>query len=62
VGNGSGLGLVSMRERVESLEGTLTVTSTPGRGVVVEARVPVQPHEHGAEGTLAGRAARAESA
>ena len=39
--NGSGLGLVSMRERLQSLDGTLSITSVPGKGTVVEARVPV---------------------
>jgi signal transduction histidine kinase len=36
---GQGLGLVSMRERVESLGGTFSITSVPARGTVVEARV-----------------------
>lgn len=37
----SGIGLVSMRERVEALDGTLEVTSVPGRGTVLEARIPM---------------------
>jgi signal transduction histidine kinase len=35
-----GLGVVSMRERVEALGGTLTITSRPGDGTTIEARVP----------------------
>jgi PAS domain S-box-containing protein len=38
---GGGIGLVGMRERLESINGTLTITSTPGMGTVVEARVPL---------------------
>jgi signal transduction histidine kinase len=34
-----GLGLVSMRERLHSLGGTLTVASAPGHGALIEARV-----------------------
>jgi len=36
----SGLGLKSMRERAEALGGTLSVTSTPGRGTTVEVILP----------------------
>jgi PAS domain S-box-containing protein len=59
-GQRGGLGLISMRERVESLDGSLSITSTPGRGTVVEARVPAL----GAPDPLTaiGRGARAESA
>jgi signal transduction histidine kinase len=38
-----GLGLVSMRERVQLLEGTLSITSVPAKGSVIEARVPIVP-------------------
>ena len=34
------LGLTSMQERAEALGGTLTITSTPGAGTVVELRAP----------------------
>jgi signal transduction histidine kinase len=39
-GIGRGLGLVSMRERVESLGGRLTIESTPAIGTRIEAIVP----------------------
>jgi signal transduction histidine kinase len=39
-----GLGLVSMHERVRSLDGTLTIESAPGRGTRVEANVPLATH------------------
>ena len=38
----SGFGLVGMRERVESLDGALTVESAPGAGTTVTARLPVR--------------------
>jgi signal transduction histidine kinase len=37
---GSGAGLANMRDRVESLGGTLGIETTRGRGTVVEARLP----------------------
>jgi signal transduction histidine kinase len=35
-----GLGLVSMRERLEAVGGTLMLSSSPGNGTCVEAVVP----------------------
>lgn len=34
-------GLHAMRERVEQLDGTLTIASAPGDGTVVTARLPL---------------------
>lgn len=39
---GVGLGLLSMRERAESVGGVLTVRSTPAGGTQVHVRIPVQ--------------------
>jgi signal transduction histidine kinase len=36
----TGLGLIVMRERLRGVGGSLSVTSSPGTGTVVEARVP----------------------
>jgi two-component system sensor histidine kinase DegS len=33
-------GLVSMRERVEAMDGELRITSQPGQGTVVEITIP----------------------
>ena len=38
----TGFGLVSMRERVELLDGRLRVRSAPGEGTTLEARVPAR--------------------
>jgi signal transduction histidine kinase len=46
VGTGAGgaqLGLVGMRERANLLGGRLVVSSTPGRGTAIEARLPASP-------------------
>jgi signal transduction histidine kinase len=37
----SGLGLLSMRERLEPLRGTLTIRSSPGAGTQIDVRVPL---------------------
>jgi len=39
----SSLGLLGMRERAVFVGGELTLTSTPGQGTVVTARIPLQP-------------------
>jgi len=36
-----GFGLVAMRQRMESLSGTLQIESEPGYGTTISARVPV---------------------
>ena len=38
-----GLGLIGMRERVMTLQGTLVFNSSPGRGFELSARIPVPP-------------------
>ena len=43
----SGLGLVSLRERVHLLGGTLEVTSTPGTGTLITVSLPVHAREMG---------------
>jgi len=49
---GSGLGLISMRERLKLVDGDLIIASTPGAGTVIRAGVPLdspaagdEPHE-----------------
>ncbi|WP_460340771.1 sensor histidine kinase [Actinoallomurus acanthiterrae] len=44
---GGGFGLVAMRQRIESLSGTLQVESEPGVGTAVSACLPVAPAEAG---------------
>ena len=39
--SGEGLGLLSMRERLNAVGGALIIQSAPGEGTVVEARVPL---------------------
>lgn len=38
--NGSGIGLVSMRERATAIDGRFTIISAPGRGTTIEVRIP----------------------
>jgi signal transduction histidine kinase len=45
---GSGLGLLSMRERLEAVGGTIEVHSRPGSHTRIEATVPVPLEESGA--------------
>jgi signal transduction histidine kinase len=35
------VGLIAMRERVEALGGRFRVTTAPGQGTVVEAKLPL---------------------
>ncbi|HZY41339.1 MAG TPA: sensor histidine kinase, partial [Anaerolineae bacterium] len=43
--DGEHLGLVGMRERVESLGGTFEIDSAPGRGTTITARIPLRGEE-----------------
>jgi two-component system sensor histidine kinase DegS len=44
-----GIGLAGMRERVEAVGGLIRVDSAPGKGVQIEARIPVkEPIQSGA--------------
>jgi signal transduction histidine kinase len=40
--NGSGFGLIGMRERVALVHGSLDVESTPGSGTILRARIPAR--------------------
>lgn len=58
-----GFGLAGMRDRVRSVGGTLSVSSTPGSGTTLRARVPVDTAVHGTStgegaGSGAGAGAR----
>jgi PAS domain S-box-containing protein len=41
VGGSHHLGLTSMRERVEQLDGTITITSRPGAGTTISIQIPI---------------------
>jgi len=45
----TGLGLVGLRERVEALAGRLALTAQPGRGVEINATLPVSEEAQGAD-------------
>jgi PAS domain S-box-containing protein len=42
----NGLGLISMRERLQLVRGELTVRSKPGAGTTIHARVPLKTYEY----------------
>ena len=42
---GNGLGLISMRERLQLVHGDFSIRSTPGAGTTICARVPLKPEE-----------------
>ncbi|MFN3477203.1 MAG: ATP-binding protein, partial [Candidatus Methylomirabilales bacterium] len=44
-GDGKGLGLIGIEERVSLLGGTLTVESRPGMGTTVVVKIPLEPKE-----------------
>jgi PAS domain S-box-containing protein len=44
--NARGLGLISMKERLQLVNGELSVKSEPGRGTTISARVPFRAEEH----------------
>jgi signal transduction histidine kinase len=52
-----GLGLLSMRERVNALGGQFAIRSMPGRGTTITARVPVLqlPSDPSPKGSSGGR-------
>ncbi|MNI67028.1 sensory histidine kinase UhpB [compost metagenome] len=46
-GDGTGVGLQSLRERLAALDGSLEIESAPGEGTVVAVRMPL-PVDEGA--------------
>jgi two-component system, NarL family, sensor histidine kinase DegS len=44
--SGPGLGLISMRERIQLVKGGLSMESKSGRGTTVYARVPFKPEDY----------------
>ncbi len=44
--NARGLGLISMKERLQLVSGELSLKSEPGSGTAISARVPFRPEEH----------------
>jgi signal transduction histidine kinase len=44
--NRQGLGLISMRERLQLVHGELSVKSKPGAGTIIHARVPLKAAEY----------------
>jgi len=58
VGVRSGLGIVSMRERLRLVGGQLSVTSKPGQGTRVNADLPFRPGGSGTAKNAGGRSTR----
>jgi signal transduction histidine kinase len=54
----SGFGLVGMRERVESLGGSLSIDSAPGRGTTVSVRLPAKRRAQAADRDLSAPESR----
>jgi PAS domain S-box-containing protein len=50
----SGLGLASMDERIRLLRGSVVIDSAPGKGTVIEVRVPLESEESGAAVSMQG--------
>ena len=50
----TGLGLISMQERIRFVGGTLTVSSQPGKGAEINASVPVAGVGHKSRANFAG--------
>ena len=61
---GNGLGLISMRERIESIGGTIAIRSSQGAGTRLEVRAPLDPDwtAEAGNGNNAVRVVRADSA
>ena len=57
--NHGGFGLVGMRERLDLVDGTVTIDSAPGRGTTIYAELPARHREQGEGG---GQAPRADAA
>jgi signal transduction histidine kinase len=45
--NGDGIGITSMRDRIEAIGGQFEIGSTPGQGVVIHATIPDRPRSPG---------------
>ena len=56
--NRQGLGLISMRERLNLVSGRISIESRPGSGTTVRARVPLSP---GSDAVIADRITSAMS-
>lgn len=53
-GAGASVGLVGMRERATLIDGEVGVTSHPGKGTVVHARLPARPPQRASPGDIDG--------